>query len=379
MLVRKAAMADLPFVIDAYRLAFAFSEERTRHYAENTGIGCFRLLEKNGQPAAVWAVIGCGHWFGGRAVPAANIAHVAIQPEFRGSGLAADILDLSCEDARKDGACVASLFASTRPVYRRAGFNLAGHEMVYEAETSELYKVQQEVRCRRIHIDEARAVLEPIYRRACLGEAGLLDRQDAHWNLHLDVTANTPSVFVFGDKEGYAVLDTSRAGIVEIRDWAALTGAAARQILKFIGTFSTVYGKTRWHGAPHDALVFALPDKGWTLIHQEEFLMRVLNPVSALNARGYVCRDAELTLVIEDDERLVLQLSIRGGRATCARGGDDGPGVLSIQKAYFPSLFSGFRSATFLQRAGYADGIATTVALADSVFAGSPPWVAEHF
>ncbi|UVC06823.1 GNAT family N-acetyltransferase [Rhizobium sp. TH2] len=379
MAVRKAAKADMSLIVDAYRLAFAFNEERTRRYVEMTGLDCFRVLEKNGHYAAVWAVVPCGHWFGGRVVPAANIAHVAIQPEFRGAGLAAEILELSCEDARRDGAILASLFASTRPVYRRAGFNLAGHEMIYEADTSELYKIKQELPSRRVSLDDARATLEPIYRTACSAECGPLDRHDAHWNAHFDPTTGVPSVFVFGEDEGYAVLDMSRPGIIEIRDWAAINGAAARQILKFVGTFSTVFEKTRWHGAPQDALVFAMPDKGWRLVHQEEFLIRVLDPALALTARGYACADAELTLAIEGSNTVNTRISIQGGRATCAPAAVDGEHVLVVDASHFASLFSGFRSASFLRRAGYVDGNPETVALADKVFAGSPPWVAEHF
>lgn len=379
MVVRKAAKADLSLIVDAYRLAFAFDEERTRNYVEMTGLDCFRVLEKEGQPAAVWAVVPCGHWFGGQIVPAANIAHVAIQPEFRGGGLAAEILDLSCKDARENGAILASLFASTRPVYRRAGFNLAGHETVYEADTSELYKIRQELFCRRVPLDGARAVLEPIYRAACATESGLLERHDAHWNTHLNPLTSVPSVFVFGEAEGYAVLDTSHSGLIKIRDWAAINGSAARQILKFVGTFSTVFEKTRWHGAPQDALVFAMPDKGWRLVHQEEFLIRVLDPAAALTGRGYRCSDAELTLVLDGGEPVPQRISIRGGRATCAPAVDDSGLVLSVQASHFASLYSGFRSASFLQRAGVVSGEAQTIALADKIFAGPSPWVAEHF
>jgi len=380
MVVRKAARTDLPLIVDAYRLAFAFSEERTRHYVEMTGIDCFRVLEKTGWPIAVWAVIPCGHWFGGQVVPAATIAHVAIQPEFRGGGLAAEILDLSCEDARKGGANIASLFASTRPVYRRSGFDLAGHEIIYEADTSELYKIRQDIHCRRLALNEARTVLEPIYRRACLHEAGLLDRHDAHWNSRLDATASIPSVFVFGEAEGYVVIDTCDPDRLDIRDWVALDGGAARQILKFVGTFSTVYPTVRWHGAPQDALVFAMPDKGWSLVHQEEFLIRILDPVAALTARGYACQDAALTIAIDGNDRLVVRISVCDGRASCTVDvANNSTDILSIQSSHFPSLFSGFRSTSFLKRAGFAHGSAETVALFDRVFAGPAPWVAEHF
>lgn len=377
--IRKAADTDLPLIIDAYRLAFAFSEERSRRYVDMTGLDRFRILERDGQTAAVWAVVPCGHWFGGRSVPAANIAHVAIQPEFRGGGLAAEILDLSCEDARRDGAVLASLFASTRPVYQRAGFNLAGHEMIYEAETRELYKIKQEVRCRRVPLDDARAELEPIYRAACVGQSGLLDRHDAHWNAHFDTAVALPSVFVFGDDEGYAVLDTSQPGLIELRDWAAINGAAARQILKFVGTFSTVFEKAHWHGAPQDALVFAMPDKGWQLIHQEEFLIRVLDPAAALTARGYACSDTELTLVVEGGEGGAQRISICDGRAICAPAAAKAKHVLTVRASHLACLYSGFRSASFLHRAGVVDGDPETVARADKVFAGPCPWVAEHF
>ncbi|WP_275787574.1 GNAT family N-acetyltransferase [Pararhizobium gei] len=379
---RKACANDIDFIASAYASAFAFNRARTVDYIDRTGLDSFYLIELDGLPAAVFALIETGHWFAGKVVPACNIAHVAISPEYRGTGLASTILDVAAAAATDRGAVVASLFASTRPLYRRFGFELAGSEIIYEADTSELYKIKDKFQCRRAVGDDIVSAIAPIYGKQCLAEAGVLARGPAHWNVLLQAAGNENSTFIFekdGEDVGYIVLDTGNPECLVLRDWAALSGASARQMLKFLGTFSTVYPHVRWHGAPQDALVFAMPDKGWRLVHQEEFLMRVLSPQKALVARGYECAPANLRLDIIGDRKIhALLLSVQDGIATCedvAKGTPD----ITIGLAQFATLFSGFRSARFLAKAGWINGDSTAIRRCDDIFSGPAPWVGEHF
>ncbi|EHJ95566.1 GNAT family N-acetyltransferase [Agrobacterium tumefaciens] len=290
MSIREALQTDVDFIRSAYASAFAFTRRRTIQYIEDTDLSNFHIIEQGSERAAVFALIETGHWFGGRVIPACNIAHVAISPEHRGSGLAASILDFAGDEALRRGADVVSLFASTRPVYRKAGFELACSEMIYEAETSELYKIKASFKCRRVTGESLWSTIETIYERHCIDQNGVLKRNPAHWNVLLRAADDKLSTFIFeedGEDVGYIVLDTGNPECLLLRDWVALSGRVAREILKFLGTFSTVYPRVRWHGGPTDQLVFALPDKGWRLAHQEEFLMRVLSPAKALTARGY--------------------------------------------------------------------------------------------
>lgn len=377
MMTRSASRNDIPYIVDAYRLAFAFDEARTANYVSMVGLEHFRVLEVDGLQAAVWALIPSGHWLGGRAVPAANIAHVAISPEHRGTGLAGVLLEAACKDAMRAGAVIASLFASSRPVYRKAGFNLAGTEIIYAAETAQLYRIREEAASTRLDLEDV-AVLRDIYDRSCRGDAGRLDRSNAHWNCLLDCSRSTPSAFVFGQNEGYVLLDTADPDCLVLRDYVSLNGSASRQILKFLGSFSTVYPRVRWHGAPHDPLIYALPDKGWHLAHQEEFLMKLLDPVEALSRRGYMCADTRFSLEIHGQDIEHLSVSITDGVASVAHGSQT-PVTVSIDATQLPSLYTGFRSAAFLRHAGGLDGSDEAIMMLDRAFAGPAPWVGEHF
>ncbi|SDO01408.1 enhanced intracellular survival protein Eis [Ensifer sp. YR511] len=380
--MREAINSDVDFIVAAYSSAFAFSRVHTTEYIELTGLCNFHVIEHGGRPAAVLALIETGHWFAGNVVPACNIAHVAIIPEYRGTGIAGTFLDLAAAEATKRGAAVVSLFASTRPLYRKSGFELAGSEVVYEADTSELYKIKDKFECRRVNDDRIRSSIEPIYAKHCRTQAGVLDRRDAHWNVLLQATGDELATYVFeqdGQDIGYIVLDSGNPEGLVLRDWVALSGATAQQVLKFLGTFSTVYPRVRWHGAPQDALSFTMPDKGWRLVHQEEFLMRILSPKLALAARGYDCASGRLRLdVLGPAQKHALLLTVENGTGFCEESAA-GSADITIGLAQFATLYSGFRSAKFLERAGWIVGDSAAIKHCNNIFSGPAPWVGEHF
>jgi predicted acetyltransferase len=90
------------------------------------------------------------------------------------------------------------------------------------------------------------------------------------------------------------LLHASNESCLTVRDWYAGTRAAANAVLSFIGRFRSVYPVVRRHGGPHDDLVGAMPDKGWHLAHQKDWLARVFNLKSALKARGFSEHEAAL-------------------------------------------------------------------------------------
>ncbi|MET3899586.1 putative acetyltransferase [Devosia sp. UYZn731] len=374
--VLAAADDQRPAIADAYHQAFGFTVDRSEAYIDQVGIENFRVLTVEGQLAAVMAVIDTAHWLGGRPVSAVNIAHVAVNPAWRGSGVAGRFLEQVCAEAAAKGTGLATLFASTRPVYRRAGFALAGLEMVYEADTSALPRAR-DTGFVRMKGDEAMASISALYKQHCEEDAGPLRRNPAHW---ANLLAGGPSIYVStaADAAGYLVLDTSNSECLVVRDWVALNGKAATHLLSLIGTFSSVYPRVTWHGAPQDALVFAMPDKGWRLLHQEEWLARVLDPVRAMQERGY---SADGTIGIDlmspaGDTRLAID--VRGGHGTCNQRDTDLPTV-RMALSDFGTLLTGHRSARFLQRAGILAGDATAIRLCETLFAGPAPWVGEHF
>ena len=375
-LMARAEAAHRVAIADAYHQAFGFTQHQSKLYLDQVGIENFRILTVDDRLAAVMAAIGTAHWLGGKPVRAINIAHVAINPEWRGAGLAGQFLEAVCSEAAANGIGIATLFASTRPVYRRSGFSLAGVEMIYEAETSAFPRAR-DAGFVRLQGDDLIMAIAPLYRQRCIDDAGLLQRSSAHWS---SLLAGEPVVFVstVDDAPGYLVLDTTDTECLMVRDWVALNGKAATHLLSLLGTFASVYPRVRWHGSPQDALVFAMPDKGWRLLHQEEWLARVLDPVRALQERGYPA-DAALGIdLVSADGDVRLALDVRDGQGSCGQRRDDLP-TIRMALADFGTLLTGHRSARFLARAGILTGDAAAIRLCETLFAGPAPWVGEHF
>ena len=325
------------------------------------------------------ALLETRHRFGRGWVPAANIAHVAIAPEARGRGLAVPFVDAMCRQAASRGAAMVTLFASARPVYRTSGFELAGSEIIYEAETAAL-PTRTDLVFRRVETDDPR--LHEAYHVRTIFEAGLLDRSPGHWNELLRAPRHALEAFGVGDEalSAYVIVDASDEGCLTVRDWYAPTGAAASGVLCFLGRFRSVFSKVRWHGGPHDDLVSAMPDKGWRLAHQEEWLARILDPVAALQARGYAVRDAVLGLSFTDADMQAsnLVLEISEGMPRVRREKAPGVPTLTLAAATFVSLFTGFRSASRMARQGLIETSTEGMHIGDLVFSGPPPWLAEH-
>lgn len=373
-----AAPADRPAIARELALAFGFSPERAAEYIENIGLSDFRVLMGPQGVAAIAALVRTGHFLGGLSVPAANICHIAIAPQWRGHGLARQLLAELEAEALGQGAAMTTLFASARPVYRKAGYELAGSEIIYEAETSALPTRLKDVSFQAVSGDIAQCLSEAASTRGSLHN-GLLERAPSHWRELLRAPRHALAAYaVDGDvSHGYALIDTSDEACLVLRDWHARDGAAAEALLAFLSGFRSVYPKMHWHGAPNDDLIFAMPDKGWKLLHQEDFMTKLIDPRQALAARGYACPDVQLDLTLTGETQSSFGLAISNGKATVTQPG--GRASVSLKATDLAPLFTSYRSASFLARAGRLTGDAAAIALCDLIFAGPLPWSAEHF
>lgn len=367
-----AHAADRPALERGLALAFGFDPARAAEYVEAVGVEAFRAVRIAGEIAASAAMLRTAHHFGGEPVEAINVAHVAVAPAHRGGGVARLLLAGMETEALASGAAMATLFASARPVYRRLGYELAGHEIVYEVETAAL---PARPTARFVEIEAAPDRLAAVADRA----AGTLRRAPAHWRELFRAPRHALAVFAIDadPARGWLLLDAADSGCLVVRDWQAPTGAAAAAILGFLGTFRSVYPRVLWHGGPACPLIFALPDKGWRVHHQEEWLAKLLDPTGALIGRGYECADAAVDLVLRrGGGETALGLAVESGRGRIVEAGS-APRVV-LDEPDFAMMYTGFRSAGFLRRAGrvVADDAATT--LCDRIFAGPAPWIGEH-
>ncbi len=379
VVIEQAKSIDGRMIETLLRMSFAFSVARSEEYLAHVGTEAFFVVRDGSRLAACAALLETRQRFGGNWIPSANIAHVAIAPEARGTGLAIPLVDALSRTAASRGAAMVTLYASARPVYRKCGFELAGSEMIYEAETSALPS-RTDLTFRRIELDDP--LLARAYDAKTLNEAGLLDRTERHWREIRRAPCHALEAYGAGHGRlsAYAIVDASDPSCLTIRDWHAATGEDAAGLLAFLGRFRSVYSIVRWHGGPHDDLVAAMPDKGWRLAHQEDWMTRILDPRAALAQRGYQMSDGRLGLSIvhPDGRRSDLVLEISAGVPQVSEGEVKNAPTLTLSAPTFASLFTGFRSASRLRRRGLIETGADGARLADLVFGGPAPWLAEH-
>ena len=91
------------------------------------------IVEEDGRAvggAGIWLMEFPPHWMDAEPVRA-YLLNFYVDPEFRGRGLAYELLRMAVEDARRRGVKVVSLHASVfgRPLYERNGFE-ASNEML---------------------------------------------------------------------------------------------------------------------------------------------------------------------------------------------------------------------------------------------------------
>src|SRR6187399_75373 len=67
-------------------------------------------------------------WWSGQSLPMAGIAGVVVAPEHRGHGVGTQIMTALLDRGRALAYPVSALYPATIPVYRAAGYELAGAE-----------------------------------------------------------------------------------------------------------------------------------------------------------------------------------------------------------------------------------------------------------
>jgi predicted acetyltransferase len=166
-----------------------------------------------------------------------------------------------------------------------------------------------------------------------------------------------------------------------VADICALTPGAARRILTFVADHRSFIETLQWNGAPADIFTFFLSEPRRRVFMSWPWMLRVVDVRTALAERGYpLTVDAELELHVTDD---VLpgndgdyMLSVSGGKAEVRIGGS---GRIRIDVRGLASLYTGYLSAHELIATGYIEASDEDLSVADAVFAGPAPWLADFF
>ncbi|MEQ8966136.1 MAG: GNAT family N-acetyltransferase [Azospirillaceae bacterium] len=354
------------------------------------GLDAIRVMRRGGDLAACLSMVPMGQYFGGRALSCLGIATLTVAPPYKGGGVSTALLGAALEEAVADGHAIATLYATTLPVYRKVGFEAAGQSITYGAETRDLASGRGAPRLRAM-TPEDRPVLERLKTAEAKTSAGLLDRHELLWHRRLTRAGRPLDGHIVEGRDGpeaYAVVDFADRDSLVVADWAAKTAAGARGVLAYLAGYRSSFRSVTWTGAPigADPLVFHMPDKGWRIERAKTWLTRIVDVERALAGRGYPPGlEGGLRLKVSDsllaanEGEFLLEVGDGAGRVTRIEPGPSADGQIALDVAALAPLFTGHACASFLARAERLTGTPAAIAAADLIFAGPKPWMADGF
>lgn len=367
-----------------------WTPELTDWWLRHIGRENLRVVRRGRQIVGGLGILYFRQWFGGRSIDSAGITCVAILPEARGCGAGRHLMRTVVEELHAQGVALSSLYPSTYPLYRAAGYEPAAEYVTCEIDLNRLGVEDRSCVIRPMAAADREAVYA-LHRTYGRRGTGLVDRTPREWSRIFDFGTDRVYAYVVqasgqtGDIEGYVVYTQRpipRAPYeIMVRDHAFLTPAAGRRLLTFFADHGTTARTVTYRGAHRDPLLALARYETRRVVASHYWMLRVVDAPRALRGRGYPAGvEAELHLEINDDVlpqnngRFVLR--VRKGRAGVRKGGD---GRLRLDIRALAPLFSGHFSATQLALIGMVEGGPGDLALAGTVFAGPSPWMNDSF
>lgn len=348
-----------------------------------------RVARVGGRVVGGLLLVPMGQYFGGRSVPSMGVAGVGVAPTARGRGVATALMHAAVREMRARGFALSSLYPATLPLYRRAGYELAGGRYRFRMPCRALPTSDRDPPIEELGARDHRRVAS-IYRTASRERDGYLDRGEYVWHrVRRDADDRATvghGVRRDGRLEGYAYVRgrpvEGRIGYdVIVTDMAATGAGAARRILGFLGDHRSLARDVVWAGGVDDPFLALMPEKGWTATLDETWMLRVVDIQAALEGRGFPpSLRTRLELSVRDPliraNRGRWVIEIAGGRAEVRPGGR---GSLALSERALASMYSGWAAPAALAARGELEGPKAQVARATEAFPPGRPAMADFF
>jgi len=364
---------------------FNFPTSNWQPYSNLLGLENYRIIRCNGKVIAGLGIYHMGQWFGGQSIPMAGIAAVGVAPEHRGTGVAAELMRRIVQELWAKGIPLSTLYASTSRLYRKVGYEQAGNACRFSLPTLSLTPGDR-LPIRPLALTEHEP-FQDLYRQQAQITNGNLDRNAAIWQRILQPPAEIIHAYGIGpdtQPAGYVVFDQkpgAKGYNLQVRDLVILTPAAGRTLWTFFADHRSLASEITWKGPAVEPLLALLSEQTYQVVHLERWLMRIVDVPKALALRGYPAgMDTELHLEVQDDllpennGRFILAVSQGQGQVT-----PGGQGDLKLHVRGLAPLYSGLLTPQQLQAIGHLEATTTALSAAAQIFAGSEPWMPDHF
>jgi predicted acetyltransferase len=318
-----------------------------------------------------------------------GIGGVGVAPARRGRGTATRLMQASLRELRGQGAPLVSLYPATQPLYRRVGFEQAGSRFEIRVQLSGLDFQERTLSLRPVEVSDL-PTLHEVYRRHARLQQGWIDRTPYTWGRVTHPRGEIAYGYLVEGStgvEGYVYLTRRLQPAREFRqelnltDLVALTPAAGRRLLSFLGDHRSLATEVVWRGGPVDPLLFLLREQTYQVKHLFHWMLRVLDVPAVLQARGYPAGlSGALHLEVDDDlfpeNRGRYVLEVEGGEAEVRPGGD---GDVRLHVRTLAALYSGFLSPAALHLAGALEADEVSLRTATALFSGPPPAMPDMY
>lgn len=384
---RIATPNDVQAMCRALSLAFGGTEEDVSTWIDMVGLDSFRTLDDGGRIAGTALLTPMGQYFGGVSVPMTGVAGITITPHQRGRGLAARLMRACHEEVGAGPTPLTCLYASTQSLYRRVGYEQAGH----------LFRVVLPLKSipftsgapAREATEADRDAVADCYRRAVSHQDGHLDRGDYLWNRVYEPKGKESRGFVIDGPAGVDAyvffqqkdeLPDGRYNLY-ITDLNAATPEAARSLLAFLAGFRSMANEAVFNAGPMHPLLMLLPEQHFSMTRREYWMLRLVDVAGALTARGYPPGlRAQVHLDITDDDvsrnRGPIVLHIDDARADIATGGD---ARIRLHVRALAAVYTGFADPRTLANLGFMEGPAEDLATLAAIFTRGTPAMVDMF
>jgi len=392
--VNEAHMAAVGRLVS---LAFGSPREGIAAWVRSAGVENVRgVFEGGEQPTACLLRIPMGQYFGGQSVPMVGIAGVAIDPAWRGQGLAQFMMGECVRELHREGVGLSALYASTQSLYRKSGYEQAGHKFWARIRLGEIDVRERGLEMRPLETsgDGGRAddeAVRAVYAAWAKETAGALDRGVYIWRRiheHRGIRFEGWGVIgAGGGLEGYVIWGQKMLGAFEfdvhVTDLAFTTARAGRRLLAFLAGLSTTADHGVVAGGPWSPLLALLPRQTFDLEGSELWMLRITHVERALAARGYPMGvEAAVTIDVADEtvpeQAGLWTLRVREGVGTVTRGGGAAE-VICADVRGLAGMYTGLMSPQRAALAGLVGGSPTALARAAAVFAGPTPVMMDGF
>jgi predicted acetyltransferase len=370
--------------------SLGLSSSRAPKFLERLDPSTVRVARQGTEVVGGLAALPMGHWFGGRAVPCVGISALGVAAEHRSRGIASEMLRTVLEEARRDGVALSSLFPSTFPLYRAAGYETAGNRFVYRLALSTVGAGARELDV-RLATPEDHPTIRALYEARARTSSGAIVRTPYFWRRVFEPPSGdeTAAYVVLGASgtEGYVVLSQRGAQValepldITVVDAVVRTPAAGLRVVRMLADHRSIATHARFAGGPGDPLLLLLREERLEVANALRWMLRIVDVRAALEKRGWPASasaeihfDVSDPILRENARRWVLEVD--RGRALVREGGGGG---IRIDVRGLAALYSGFLAAEDLRVAGLCGGDDDALARASALFAGPAPWTADRF